>query len=391
MEDGVYLGLPHADYLAVPDRLGSTDFTKLYARGAGWWWTSRHNPHYAPKATDAQVFGTALHTLMLEGRAEYEKRFAVMPNQRDYPNLLRSATELHGALEAADAPGLKAKTPKAELVQLARAYLPDRHVWDDIVERWGRSARDKLHLESGDAFALEAMYAAALADPDMAEVCDAHGGVKLSEVSIFYTNAAGLKCRFRLDLLLPTANVDLKAVAVWGSNTFAQTVARRIADEHLNVQLAMSHEARLAMYQLIKAGKLFAPIDGEPVQMCATSSPAFHWLCRFPGEAPLAGPQGPGWCWLWLFYQKPESGAAPSLLPLRVLWGDDLHRSGWRKLRTAEATYAANVARFGLDKPWTNVSGIHDTHHRASNRVDVREWDTPQQLPGEHEAMQWRK
>lgn len=402
MQDGVYLGLPHADYLAAPDRLGSTDLVKLYARGPGWWWTSRYNPHFIAKATEAQLFGTALHTLLLEGRTEYERRFAVKPNPREFPDLLTTSEELRSALESVEAPGLKAKTPKSELVQMARVHLKGRNVWDDIVERWSRTARGKDHLDSGDAFALEAMYAAALADPDMREVCEAQGGVKLVEVSVLWTDERGLRKRYRFDSLLPTANVDLKSIADWRTRPFAQSCAARIADDHLNIQLAMSHEARLAMYGLIKAGQIFAQGSGSiasETTLLPETRAQVEWLERYPREAPLnfkdpriSGHKGaPGWCWLWLFYQKPESGAAPSLLPLRVLWGDDLHRSGWRKMRVAEDTYLRNLQHFGLTRPWTQVQQIHDTDHRAQRRVDVREWDAPQQQEGEQEAMEWAK
>lgn len=391
MEDGVYLGLAHEDYLAVPDRLGSTDLVRLYARGMGWWWTSRYNPHHVPKATEAQLFGTALHTLLLEGRAEYERRFAVKPNPREFSDLLVSSEELRSALEAVEAPGVKSRTPKGELVQLARAYLPDRNVWDDILERWGRTARGKEHLDSGDAFALEAMYAAAMADPDMREVCEAQGGVKLVEVSVFYTCAAGLKKRYRFDSLLPTANVDLKSIADWRSRPLEQSVGARIGEDHLNIQLAMSHEARLAAYKLIEAGKVrLCHPDGPETVGEPREHPQVRWLSRFPKEAPLKGASGPGWCWLWLFYQKPESGAAPALLPLRVLWGDDIHVAGWRKMRVAEANYLDGVRQFGLNKPWTQVRQIHDTNHRASRRVEVKDWDAPLQQDGEREAMEWR-
>lgn len=412
MQDGVYLGLPHADYLAAPDRLGSTDLVRLFSRGPGWWWGSRYNPHHVDKTTDAQMFGTALHTLLLEGRAAYEARFAVKPNPRDFPDLLTTSEELRSALEASDgAANVKAKTPKGELVQLAKAYLPGRHIWDDIVERWARTAKGRDHLASGEAFALDAMHAAALADPDMAEVCEAHGGVKLVEVSVFYTDARGLRKRYRFDSLLPTANVDLKSIADWRARPFEQSCAARIAEDHLNIQLAMSHEARLAAYEHIAAGRVFAPYadtfyqcDGAPearaaggradLDLEAVGQPwadQVRWLRRFPTEAPLRGEGGPGWCWLWLFYQKPESGAAPSLLPLRVLWGDELHVNGWRKMRVAEDCYVENVARFGLNKPWTQVRQIHDTHHAAGRRVEVRDWDAPLQQPGESEAMSWRK
>lgn len=392
MQDGVYLSLPHADYLAAPGRLGSTDITRLYARGAGWWWTSKNNPHHVDKREKPLTFGTALHALALEGPEAYAERFAVKPNPADYPELLSSTADLRSALEAVEAPGVKAKTPKPELVQLAKAYLPDRHIWDDIVERWSRTAHNKEHIDSVDDFALRAMYDAAMADDDMRLVLTAQGGVRLVEVSVFYTCARGLKKRYRFDSLLPTANVDLKSFADWRARPIEESIAARIRDDHLNVQLAMSHEARLAMYKLIEAGAIYW---NQVPWSQATLIP--EWLAqvahlqKFPSRAPLKGADGPGWCWLWLFYQKPESGAAPALVPLRVLWGDDLHRSGWRKMRIAEETYLRNVERFGLSRPWTEVRGVYDTAHQAAQRLEVREWDAPMQQDGEQEAMSWQR
>lgn len=402
MQDGVYVGLPHKDYLAVPDRLGSTDFTKLYARGPGWWWTSKHNPHYVEPRKDVFVFGSALHTLALEGRAAYEARYGVKPNPRDYPDLLTSVADLRGALEPVVPAGtLKAKTGKDELVQLARAYLKGRNVWDDIVERWARTLQGREALDSGDAFALEAMYRAAMDDEEIRLVLDAQGGVKLVELSVFYTDARGIKKRYRFDSLLPFANIDLKSVADWRSRPFQDAVADRIRQEHLNVQLAMSHEARLAAYKLIASGLIFH--TGSDAASASESAKAGlaqeEWLRKFPTLAPLrlrskeAYPdtgEGPGWFWLWLFYQKPEAGAAPTLLPVKVLWGEPLHRSGWNKLRVAENVYLENVARFGLSKPWTQVARVVETRENAKNFLRVIEYDAPMQQDGEGEAMQWR-
>lgn len=412
MKDGVYLGLPHEEYLAAPGRLGSTDLTKLYARGAGWWWTSEHNPHrpnaetsqdgyQRAKSTKAQAFGTALHALLLEGREAFAARFAVKPNPNDFPDLLVSAEDIHSALDAAGHPQKRA-TKKNDLVQAAKAFLPDRHVWDDIIERWSRTARGKDWLESGEAFALDAMYQAAMEQEDVRVICAGEGGVALTEVSVFFT-LDGIQYRYRWDSLLPTANVDLKTIGDWRPKPLAWLAGDRIASEHLDIQLAMSHVARIEAYRLIEAGEIYAPslegLDGVAPKhftnvwddMTLEHATQRDWLRRFPGEAPLRGPDGPGWCWVWVFYQKPESGAAPGLLPLRVLWGDDLHRSGWRKMRLAINTYRENVAQFGLSRPWTQVQALHDTSHAGARRVIVPAYgEQPMAQPGEEEALSWK-
>lgn len=53
-------------------------------------------------------------------------------------------------------------------------------------------------------------------------------------------------------------------------------------------------------------------------------------------------------------------------------------------------TYRDAVAAFGLEKPWTRIAPLHDTHHGADKRVVVRSYDDLMQQPGEGAAMDWR-
>lgn len=385
MKDGVYLGLPHPEYLSERGVLGSTDFTSLFARREGWWWGSEHNPHAKRQESEAMTFGSAAHCLFLEGRDAYTASFAVMPNPNDFPDLLVDMDDLRSALTAAQQE-VKKSMKKNDLVQMAKAFLPDRHVWDDIVERWSRTAKDKAHIGSADAFALEAMYASAMADKETRTICSADGGVRLTEVSVFWTGADGIRRRYRFDALLPRINVDMKTVGSYRKDPLLQICEKRVSEDHLEVQLAMSFEARRALYQAVAEKRVYGGSREERA-----------WLAKFPEGAPLNFQGQPGWFWVWLFFQKPDAGAAPGLLPVRAGFGSREHLEGARKYLIAEAFYRDRVTRWGLAKPWTNVAPAATSDERQAAATGAEVFRVPpwnnapdQPVAGERELLKWQ-
>ena len=120
--EGVYLDMPEADYFAQP-ALGSSDFKTLYQKREGWWWQSRHNRDRVQKDSPDLIYGAALHAILLEGVDAYERRFAVQPSKRDYPNLLTTIehmkaalAEAHLAAEAGDRAALQQGNVLAERI-----------------------------------------------------------------------------------------------------------------------------------------------------------------------------------------------------------------------------------------------------------------------------------
>ena len=119
------------------------------------------------------------------------------------------------------------------------------------------------------------------------------------------------------------------------------------------------------------------------------------WLRRFPAEAPLdrADYTIPGWAWLWVFVQRPDpvQGRAPVVLPVREIFGSDLHRDGFRKLTTGLERFRAGRARHGLDRPWTSVLPVHDVQGRLQHTMILPPWGVPPlRVEGEEEALAWR-
>lgn len=383
IRDGVYLGLPEGVYFGQ-DALGSTDLADLWLYREGWWWKSPHNPWRKPDdSTRETLFGSAAHTLLLEGEAAFKERWAVEPDPRHFPNLLVTVEDLVSALTTAGAPGNPSpRLGKKNLVELARVYLPDRHVWDAIVERFARQNRDREKITAYEAWVLRVMLEAAEADPNMRVVTTGAGGVHLAEVSIFWTLPDGLRLRFRFDSLLPSLNADLKTLGNPRDRDLGMAVGRRIGEAALDVQAAMSFVARAQLYGFLQVGAVVGGTDEQRA-----------WLRRFPGEAPLDLGDRPGWGWLWMFYVKPdEGGRAPAIVPVTMTFGSLEHRDGYRRAMHGLAFYRQQVATVGLDKPWTRVEAVHHLNAAApQTRVQIPPWvEQPIGVDDEERAMTWR-
>lgn len=387
--DGVYLNLPEPRYFcqglgaktAKGSILGTTDLSALWLRKHGWWWKSRNNPFYRPGSTEAKTFGSATHALLLEGLEAFEARFAVEPNPKDYPDLLVSTDDLMSALEGAGAPMPNSRAKKQEFVDLAKAYLPDRHVWDLILERFTRTAGKREVISFEERWKLQVMLDACMADPDMNAVVTAGRGVRLNEVSVFWTLEDGIRLRFRFDTLLPPMVADLKTMRGGTNDDLATAIGKTIGLGALDVQAAMSFEARRMTYRFIEAGQVYGGTDEQNA-----------WLARFPAEAPLDLGDRPGWAWLWMFYLKADaSGTAPTILPLRMDFGSAQHRDGLRKAMHALAFYRQQVATVGLTTPWTRVEPVHTMREADPLRVTIPHWiEAPMAIAGEERSLSWR-
>lgn len=356
LPDGVYINLPDHIYFQL-DALGSTDLVTLFQKGAGWWWKSRHNPAYRRSSSQPLRFGSALHALVLEGGRQFEERFAVEPDPRDFPDLLRSADDIKGRLAEM---GLKApsKLTKPELVEYIMQHAPHANVWDDIIARFKARlvpaddqtpARQSVSAE--DNAALRIMADMLLDDPDVAPLFEHNAdSLPLAEVTVIYTTPEGVRRRARLDLLTPPTICDLKTIDVWDGKPLQFAVPERIARAGYDIQRADYDDARAEAHIAIMEGRVFGATADE-----------LAWLRRFPSEAP-------NWNWLWLFYQKPDAqaGQAPVLFPLEDQAESLYHVRGRAKKAVALRTYLACLAEFGLDRPWRTKARLHFTDRETA-------------------------
>jgi hypothetical protein len=90
---------------------------------------------------DVAAEGNRIHTAVIEPD-QIHNRYCVAPNPEDYPNALRTATDLRNALKAAGVKGYSGKKT-AELVDMVRDSIPTATLWSDVLSRHGNASAGK--------------------------------------------------------------------------------------------------------------------------------------------------------------------------------------------------------------------------------------------------------
>lgn len=395
LPDGVYIGLPDHIYFQQ-GALGSSDLKYLWddKTADGWWWRSPNNPYYVRPKRNALEFGSALHCLALEGEEAYQARYYVMPSKAQFTDLIETVEDLKSALKASDAPPSVMKGKKSDLVEAVKTYAPHRHIWDDIVAKAERKANGKMVLPADIDHQVRVMVGAGMKNELARGMFTAEGGVRVTELSVFWTTASGTRLRFRFDSLLPQANTDLKSIDAWRpGESLEEAAGKAIGNNHLDIQAALSFTARRAMYGFINAGDVHIWPEQQPGATDPEKVKA--WLQRFPGEAPLDAGNHPGWNWLWLFFQKPTmDGRAPTLLPVWMRFGGLDHADGIAKAMLGIANYEDRVRRFGLSEPWACALDPHHldaAHPDTAQQIQIPSWiPRPPAVQGAESELNWK-
>jgi hypothetical protein len=297
---GIYFGMDE-DFYHSSTSNGSSDMKRLSYSPPDWWFESKFNPLWEPeKLTPALIIGRARHTMVLEGREKFESLYG------------------RKTLNYATTEGKKQK------------------------ERFAAEGRTPL---DEDAYNRTLVLGEVIrANPFISAAFDGAVG---TEVSVFWEHG-GLKRKARFDCLKQRAIVDLKNVSNDKSIPFPKACLRHIDNYLAHVQAEHYREGRLAMRELLMAGKVFG--DG------------------YDADALEAAVMSPEWAWVWVFAQ---SSGAPltwsTMLSYKRSrqWADedgeihtdpeqinDIFRLGRVALDRAEKNYKAYFERYGLDKAW---------------------------------------
>src|SRR5712672_2748476 len=81
--DGLYFGMPEDEY-HDDDALGSTDVRMLIRGPEEYWYRSAMNPRRPKGGTEATVYGTAVHKLLLEGPDAFDAVYSRRPDDPDW-------------------------------------------------------------------------------------------------------------------------------------------------------------------------------------------------------------------------------------------------------------------------------------------------------------------
>lgn len=96
----------------------------------------------------AAAYGNRIHTAVIEPE-EIHRRYCVSPNPDDYPDALRTASDLRGALKAGGVKGYSGKKT-AELVDMVRESGMGALLWSDVLSRHGSESQGKTFVSAED-------------------------------------------------------------------------------------------------------------------------------------------------------------------------------------------------------------------------------------------------
>lgn len=305
--EGVYFDMPETLYFADV-AVGSSDARVLAYSPCDYWFQSRYNPLREEREnTPAQLYGSAVHTLILEGRQKFES-----------------------------------------------LYAPKRHSW---TTKEGRAEKDRF-AERGILPLSEAAWARAQQTGAVLRgnkyLAEAFTGSVGHEVSVFWKED-GVKWRARFDALKERAIVDLKNVSNERAISFPRACVRKIGDYAYHGQAALYTRGRLAMTRLMEEGKVFGKCDRKALARVATAPEwAFVFLFLQSAGAPL----------IWstkLSFEKgrrqEEENGTVRVIPAQM---NPLLELGYARIDRAAANWRKFNEKFGIDVPWVSEDPIDE-------------------------------
>lgn len=215
--DGIYYFMPAETYHGDP-ALGSSDLRAILKAPRRYWLASWMNPtreFYKRPDTEATVVGTGIHDYLLEGAAKFTDRFVRRPD---------------------DPPGASPADKSTVTKAAKKGLMPYQTL---------------LH---GDDWNLIMDASRTITShPDLREVFE--GGDH--EVSVFWTNELGIRCKARYDILKPGGIGDIKSVANQYGDRFEIACKWAIKRFRYDIQAEHYLEGRRHLPQLFKREKVF--------------------------------------------------------------------------------------------------------------------------------------
>jgi hypothetical protein len=291
--EGIYFELDEELYHLDP-ALGSSDHRKLLTSPCDYWYESPLNPNRpADKDTPARARGRAMHKLVLEGEAAFDKIY------------------MRGADHTDDmTPAQKSALTKAlnvEAAKLGKIVLP--------AEVYDRTAIASAMITKNPKLATAFV-----------------GGA--SEVSIFWTRD-GVRRKARLDYLKPRGIGDLKSIINTREIPFRAACLNSIANYRYEMQAALYIEARSMIPQFFADGLVYPATQVDKwrdiLRKCAeTKAFAFQWIFFQAEKSPIT-------------WSKILSPANP------------IFEIASREIDLAADNYRAYMEQFGPNEMWLEI------------------------------------
>lgn len=227
IKDGVYFDMPHSEYLNARG-FSASGAKEILISPLDYWMKARKPVVESDKSHF--VYGTALHKLLLEGEEAFEADYIRALNRDEYSDLPASNDDLK---QVCKDHGLKVSGTKADLVSRIRESAPDVELFADVESEYNSFAAGRKILTSemyDDLMDAEQ----ALKDHDLG---DAFQDGK-SEVSVFWTDENGIRCKARFDYIKSGFIIDLKSFSRRSNRPVDDVINQEIVNYNYLIQAA---------------------------------------------------------------------------------------------------------------------------------------------------------
>ncbi|SPL65410.1 PD-(D/E)XK nuclease-like domain-containing protein [Ochrobactrum soli] len=329
---GIYFDLPEAVYHADTS-LGSTSIKDLASKPCKWQY-DRLRPRREVEQ-EYLIWGSAWHCRVLEGKEEFDKRYAKPPRPHDYPEALNTTDQIKDFLRMH---GQKLTGTKPELTARARELDECPPFFDEILARWQAEHPNHVELTDRQVVEIEDAVANMERDPILTSVMTAGSLVDgAAEMSIFWVDERGIRRKCRLDYSLAPAGervksliVDLKSFNSFKGGSDEEAAVLKVHEMAYDVQVAAYLEGYVAARKLLEQGMIF----GTP--------PRGEYLHSFLHS------QGIDWVWVMM---RRDNGMVP--VTLSVDTEDKMFVHAKNIVGDALDTYRFYLDRYGPDQLWT--------------------------------------
>ena len=283
-EPGIYFGMPDDEYHA-DEALGSTDIKMLATKP--WLWQRNRLRPASRKVTSAMIWGSALHCYVLEGKEEFEERYAVTPHPSQYEGCLNTIDDLKEFLK--DRGVSYSGKRKSDLIDSVREFLGHPLIFDDVVKEFQAVKRVDPEYKISQNEMQEIRDAAWYMeqDPTLNAIMSAGslvGGA--AEVSIFY-EISGVRRKCRFDFAIPPVAgreyamlSDLKTFANFRGDNVEAAAIDTIYRMGYDLQAVGYMKGYLCGTELFKSGKVFGdePFEGYANSLFTSQTVWWSWI-----------------------------------------------------------------------------------------------------------------
>ena len=336
LPDGIYFGLAE-DIYHSDKALGSTSIKGLATKPYKWQ-RDRIRPKDTEREPEHLKWGRAFHCRVLEGKAEFDERYAEPPSPADYPfpAYFHNSDQIRAFLKEH---GMKVSGSKAEVFARAQEIDGCPRLFDDVVNAWWDAHPKHEDVSKAQLIEIEDAVANMARDPSLSAVMTAGSLINgAAELSIIYTDERGIRRKARLDYAIPMTGgrpysmvVDLKSFTTFRSGTDEEGGVRKVYDEFYDVQAGYYRDA-------IDAARLLAANE----QVFGDCEEGFL-------RDLLGAPKHP-FMWVWVMMRR-DNGMIPIILAADIYSAMINH--GNDIARAALDTYHHHVTTQGADQLWT--------------------------------------